>query len=265
MREAKRAEPGGRGRFWSFRDGMQTLTDTLREQLADSADPWRPSSPHRIAAAAAGPCSPTARTAGTPTPSCLPARRSPRPKCSPTSTANWPELIGGIRYNRIAVVALGYQGRRRAAGRRVRLHRPAAAPPRRARRAVVLGHLPGSGPAGHGAVASAVRRLEPAGSRRLAGRKAGRRPCGRSCDSPRGVTAEPVFVHIVRWETRHPAVPARPSGAGRGDRSTGRPAIPGLFLGGNAYRGVALNDCTEQGGTAGPRRDCSNSPAGGRG
>jgi len=27
-----------------------------------------------------------------------------------------------------------------------------------------------------------------------------------------------------------------------------RGRYPGLFLGGNCYRGVALNDCTEQGG-----------------
>jgi len=64
--------------------------------------------------------------------------------------------------------------------------------------------------------------------------------------SAQGVVADPVFVHIVRRERAiamyglgHPervsAIEARAS------------QHPGLFLGGNSFHGVALNDCTEQG------------------
>jgi protoporphyrinogen/coproporphyrinogen III oxidase len=62
-----------------------------------------------------------------------------------------------------------------------------------------------------------------------------------------GVTGPPVFRKIVRWER---GIPQYHVGhlerlAGIEERLTRH---PGLFLGGNAYRGVALNDCTEQGG-----------------
>ena len=60
-----------------------------------------------------------------------------------------------------------------------------------------------------------------------------------------GVNAEPVFHRIVRWER---AIPQYHVGhrerLARIDALAARHA--GLFLGGNAYRGVALNDCTEQ-------------------
>jgi oxygen-dependent protoporphyrinogen oxidase len=61
-----------------------------------------------------------------------------------------------------------------------------------------------------------------------------------------GIDGEPVFRHLVRWDR---AIPQYHVGhlervARIEDRAR---AYPGLFLGGNAYRGVALNDCTEQG------------------
>jgi oxygen-dependent protoporphyrinogen oxidase len=61
-----------------------------------------------------------------------------------------------------------------------------------------------------------------------------------------GVTAEPIFTHIVRWPK---AIPQYNLGhLDRIARITARLAShPGLFLGGNAYRGVALNDCTANG------------------
>jgi oxygen-dependent protoporphyrinogen oxidase len=60
-----------------------------------------------------------------------------------------------------------------------------------------------------------------------------------------GIVAEPVFHQIVRWDR---AIPQYMLGhlervARIEERATQH---PGLFLGGNAYRGVALNDCTEQ-------------------
>jgi oxygen-dependent protoporphyrinogen oxidase len=61
-----------------------------------------------------------------------------------------------------------------------------------------------------------------------------------------GVVAEPVFRHVVRWDR---AIPQYHLGhlerVARIAERAGR--LPGLFLGGNAYHGVALNDCTEQG------------------
>jgi protoporphyrinogen/coproporphyrinogen III oxidase len=60
------------------------------------------------------------------------------------------------------------------------------------------------------------------------------------------VSAEPMFHKIVRWDK---AIPQYHLGhLDRVARIEGRlTQHPGLFLGGNAYRGVALNDCTEQG------------------
>jgi oxygen-dependent protoporphyrinogen oxidase len=60
-----------------------------------------------------------------------------------------------------------------------------------------------------------------------------------------GIRAAPLFHHIVRWDR---AIPQYHLGhlervawiSKRVER------YPGLFLGGNAYHGVAMNDCTEQ-------------------
>jgi oxygen-dependent protoporphyrinogen oxidase len=61
-----------------------------------------------------------------------------------------------------------------------------------------------------------------------------------------GVTAPPVFQRVIRWPR---AIPQYHVGhlerlAWIDERLRRH---PGLFLGGNAYHGVALNDCTEQG------------------
>ena len=60
-----------------------------------------------------------------------------------------------------------------------------------------------------------------------------------------GVEAAPVFVHIARWPA---AIPQYVIGhIERVRRIENRVAnFPGLFVGGNAYHGVAMNDCTEQ-------------------
>jgi oxygen-dependent protoporphyrinogen oxidase len=59
------------------------------------------------------------------------------------------------------------------------------------------------------------------------------------------ITALPRFHHIVRWDRAIPQYHV-----GHLERvaaiEAGAAAHPGLFLGGNAYHGVALNDCTEQ-------------------
>ena len=60
-----------------------------------------------------------------------------------------------------------------------------------------------------------------------------------------GVAATPVMSHVVRWPK---AIPQYHVGhlarMVRIDENLRR--FPGLFLGGNAYRGIAMNDCTEQ-------------------
>ncbi len=61
-----------------------------------------------------------------------------------------------------------------------------------------------------------------------------------------GITALPIYHKIVRW---HQAIPQYHVGhlerVARIERRLAQ--HPGLWLGGNAYHGVALNDCTEQG------------------
>jgi oxygen-dependent protoporphyrinogen oxidase len=60
-----------------------------------------------------------------------------------------------------------------------------------------------------------------------------------------GVSALPVFHRVVRWDR---AIPQYVVGhLKRLEAIEARTARhPGLYLAGNAYRGVALNDCTEQ-------------------
>jgi oxygen-dependent protoporphyrinogen oxidase len=60
-----------------------------------------------------------------------------------------------------------------------------------------------------------------------------------------GVSAEPIFHRIIRWDRAIPQYHV-----GHGERLARIDSLaakwPGLILAGNAYRGVALNDCTEQ-------------------
>src|SRR5207247_288325 len=59
------------------------------------------------------------------------------------------------------------------------------------------------------------------------------------------VTAEPAFVHVVRWRQAIPQyLVGHPERVAAIEERAAR--HPGLFLTGNAYHGVALNDCTEQ-------------------
>ncbi len=59
------------------------------------------------------------------------------------------------------------------------------------------------------------------------------------------IRADPVFHHIVRWDRAIPQYHL-----GHPERvawiEQRRQSYPGLHLGGNAYRGVAINDCIEQ-------------------
>jgi oxygen-dependent protoporphyrinogen oxidase len=62
-----------------------------------------------------------------------------------------------------------------------------------------------------------------------------------------GVRAAPVLCHIVRWDHAIPQYHIGHLGrVGRIEERLGRHR--GLFLGGNAYHGVSVNDCVERAG-----------------
>jgi oxygen-dependent protoporphyrinogen oxidase len=236
----------GPTRMWSFRDGMQTLTDSLADRLGRAvvtgeavsriertATGWRV----RAAGAEVWDADAVVLT--------LPAYRQ-ADLLEPIDAALATE-VAAIPYNRIAVVALGY--------------READAPHR---------------PAGFGYIAPQRTRRDVLGvqwcsqifrDRAPPGCVLWRALCGGVhrgdvCDMPDddlvrtvhaelthvlGVTGEPVFREIVRWPR---AIPQYVVGhLDRLARIDARAAtLPGLFLGGNAYRGIALNDCSQQGG-----------------
>jgi oxygen-dependent protoporphyrinogen oxidase len=80
-----------------------------------------------------------------------------------------------------------------------------------------------------------------------------------------GITAAPAMHHVVRWERAIPQyLLGHQERVARIEERASR--HPGLFLGGNAYHGVALNDCTEQAGVLAERigrylASCSREPA----
>jgi oxygen-dependent protoporphyrinogen oxidase len=155
------------------------------------------------------------------------------------------ELIGGIAYNRVAVAALGY--------RREDVPFPLDGfgylAPQRDRRDLLgvqwcSSIFPDRAPPGTvllRALCGGWARGEMVGwddDRLLAAVRAELR-------AALGVTADPVFFRVVRWDR---AIPQYHLGhlerVARIDEQARR--HPGLFLAGNAYRGVAMNDCTEQ-------------------
>jgi oxygen-dependent protoporphyrinogen oxidase len=155
------------------------------------------------------------------------------------------EQIAGIGYNRIAVIALGYQ----QADVPPPLDGFGFIVPQRSRRDIL----------GVQWCSSIYSDRAPPGHVLLRVMSGGwNRPEVVSWDDKRllqavqaelrltmGITAAPVFHHIVRWDRAIPQYHL-----GHLDRvaaiETAAAAHPGLFLGGNAYRGIALNDCTEQ-------------------
>jgi oxygen-dependent protoporphyrinogen oxidase len=156
------------------------------------------------------------------------------------------DLVGGIAYNRVAVVALGY--------RLADLpHRPEGfgyIAPQRTRRDVLgvqwcSSIYPERAPAGMcllRALCGGWHRAEVAGWEESRLVQAVRDDLRQAMH----ITAAPVFQHLVRWDR---AIPQYHLGhLDRLARINARAArFPGLFLAGNAFHGIALNDCTEQG------------------
>jgi protoporphyrinogen/coproporphyrinogen III oxidase len=244
-----RGEPYQRpGRIWSFREGLRILIEALRDRLGGRlltgldvrrvarAEGGRPGwvvsaeGKDRWEADAVVLTCPAYRQAG------LLADLDPE----------LAGLVGGIAYNRVAVVALGY----RRADVPGTLDGFGFIAPQRLRRDVLgvqwcSSTFPDRAPPGAvllRAMCGGWHRAEVAGwdePRLLGAVRAELRLA-------MGVTAHPVFHRVVRWDR---AIPQYHLGhlerVARVEALTAR--HPGLFLGGNAYRGVALNDCTEQG------------------
>ena len=248
----RRAEAAARGdkpqgtRMWSFRDGMGLLIDTLRERL--QRPPLLGVSVRRLE-----------RDNGSWVVMGEGKERWPAEAVVLTCPAyqqaailadldaELADRVGSIAYNRIAVVALGY--------RRDEVRHPLDGfgylTPGRDRRDVLgvqwcSSIYDGRAPEGHvllRALCGGWHRAEMVGwedERLLAAVREELRLA-------LGITAAPVFHHIVRWQRALPQYTLghldRVAWIERRVRE-----YPGLFLGGNSYHGVALNDCVEQAG-----------------
>jgi len=155
------------------------------------------------------------------------------------------EQIGGIAYNRVAVVALGF----RRAAVPIAVDGFGYIAPQRTRRDVLgvqwcSSIFPDRAPADAvllRAMCGGWHRPELVGwddARLLAAVR-------QELAQAMGIQAAPIFQQIVRWDR---AIPQYHLGhlervAWIEDRVARH---PGLFVGGNAYHGVAMNDCTEQ-------------------
>jgi oxygen-dependent protoporphyrinogen oxidase len=153
--------------------------------------------------------------------------------------------VGAIPYNRIAVVALGF----RRDDVPLDLNGFGYIAPQRSRRDLLCVQwcssiFPARAPAGWvllRAMCGGWHRAEVAGwedDRLLAAVR-------HELRLAMGVAAAPRFQTVIRWDR---AIPQYHLGHLQRVEWVERRATlhPGLFLGGNAYHGVALNDCTEQ-------------------
>jgi len=239
-----RGEKSQPPRLWSFREGLQVLVDALRDRLGGSIVTGV--GVRRVERAGAGwlvrgdgrdawPADALVLTARAPEQAAMVAEFDPA----------LAEEMRSIPYNRIAVVAVGY----READVPRRFDGFGYIAPQSARRDVLgvqwcSSIFPERAPPG-----MVLWRALCGGWNR-----------GDVVDWPdhclveavrnelrlaMGVTAAPTFVQVVRWPA---AIPQYVLGhLDRVRRIEERVAAhPGLFVGGNAYHGVALNDCTER-------------------
>jgi oxygen-dependent protoporphyrinogen oxidase len=248
-RKARRArhEEIARPRMWSFAEGLTLLIDTLRGRLrqppltgvgvrrllrqggrwrveADGRDGWE-------ADAVALTCPAYAQA-----------------ELLADLDADLSTAIAAIAYNRVAVVALGY----RAGDVPHALDGFGYLAPHREGRDVLGVQWCSSIFPGQRAPAGLVLLRAMCGGWRRAEMvdwEEGRLIAAVHADlqAAVGVRSAPVFHHLVRWQR---AIPQYHVGhLQRVARiEARRAAYPGLLLGGNAYRGVALNDCVEQAG-----------------
>jgi oxygen-dependent protoporphyrinogen oxidase len=245
--QARGEPPPGPQRMWSFPEGLQVLTDSLAKSLGPalktgirvqavsesaSITPWKVYAEHGKAWSADAV-----------------VLACPAYEQAAILTELNPELaeeVAGIPYNRIAVVALGYR----------------------------QADCPGQ-PDGFGYIAPQNTRRDVLGVQWCSSIYPARAPegcvlwralCGgvhraevvdwdddtlvRAVHAEMrlamGVRGEPVFARVIRWPAAIPQyVVGHLDRLARIDAQVAR--HPGLFLTGNAYRGVALGDCAEHG------------------
>lgn len=242
---ARGEPPPGPPRMWSFREGLQVLTDVLAADLGPTVRTGVPVK--RISRTDAGWI--VHAPGREPWPADAVVLACPAYEQAAVLADLDPPLaalVGGIRYNRIAVVAVGY--------------RQADCPgvpegfgyiaPQRTRRDLLgvqwcSSIYPDRAPPGYvlwRALCGGVHRGDVLewGDDRLV------RAVHAELKLALGVRGEPVFSGVVRWPRAIPQyVVGHLDRVARIDAAAAR--HPGLFLTGNAYRGVALGDCAEQG------------------
>ncbi len=234
------------GKMWSFREGLQVLIDGLRAGLR--SPPVLGASARRLERRTDGPAwavrgeGQDRWDADAVVLACPAYEQAALLADLDGELAEW---VSGIAYNRVAVVALGY--------RREDVPFPLDGfgflVPQRDRRDVLgvqwcSSIFPDRAPPGLvllRAMCGGWARAEMVGwddSRLLAAVRAELR-------AAMGVAAEPAFHRVVRWEKAIPQYHlGHPERVARIEERARR--HPGLFLGGNAYRGMAMNDCTER-------------------
>jgi oxygen-dependent protoporphyrinogen oxidase len=250
---AARGETARRpGRMWSFRDGMRVLVETLRDRLAQppilgvtirglDRQPGESGINAQVEWQIHG--DGNERWMADAVVLTCPAYQ--QAAILADLDEELADRIGGIAYNRIAVIALGYS--RNDVPRDLDGFGYIA--PQRERRDLLgvqwcSSIFPGRAPAGMvllRVMSGGWHRAEVAGwddTRLLEAVRSELRLA-------MGVTAAPRFHHIVRWNR---AIPQYLLGHQQRvawiEERLKRHS--GLFVGGNAYHGVALNDCTER-------------------
>jgi oxygen-dependent protoporphyrinogen oxidase len=247
---ARGEPPPKTGKLWSLRPGLRQLIETLRDRLARA--PVLGVAVRRIERSDTGDGDSRLWTVAGEGSDCWTADAVVLACPAYQQAAMLADLdreladrVGGIAYNRVAVIALGY----RQADVPGSLDGFGYIAPQRTRRDVLgvqwcSSTYPARAPAGMvllRAMAGGWHRAEVVGwddTRLLDAVRAELRVA-------MGIAAPPAFHHIARWDR---AIPQYHLGhlervAWIEDRSA---RYPGLVLAGNAYHGVALNDCTEQ-------------------
>lgn len=243
---ARGESPSRPGTMWSFREGLRVLIETVSSQL--KTPPMTGVTVKRLSPQASGWTvhaeGKDAWTADAVALAC-PAHR--QAVLLADVDPDLAELMSGIAYNRVAVVGLGYRqadvsmpldgfgflARQRDRGDLLGVQWCSSIYPMRAPEGAVLiramcggWHRPELVGWDDGRLLEAVRRQVRA---------------------TMGIEQPPIFHRIIRWDR---AIPQYHIGhMERVARIENRVEhLPGLFVGGNAYHGVAMNDCTEQAG-----------------
>ena len=236
------------GTMWSFPEGLQALVDTLTAGL--SARPITGIAVRRIETQASQ--HPPWRVHGDGQDSweadavVLACPAHEQAALLADLDAELGELIGRIAYNRVAVIALGY----RQSDLGAPLDGFGFLVPQREKRdilgvqwcsSIFPGHRAPEGTVLLRAMCGGWNRSEMVDwddDRLLSAVRAELR-------TAQGINAAPIFRRIIRWERAIPQYHV-----GHLDRVAAIEErvkrLPGLFLAGNAYRGIALNDCTER-------------------